>query len=223
MFTPEDNVLCQVCGASATVCLLDKQDGNEHRYCSVHKPPLPVGERHPRLVIERWRLPPDNELSLCLAAPKESLAHQTFRSEMCDDELLGGEGACRYYLSVLTQSDQFVAWSDDFVNNVRRYLVETTCPEAAQFCAESNGIQFLVGFFRAVSERTEGKSASHRATREDRAIEMLLKHPDWTDQQIAKTVPTTVRQLQRWSNFKGLRAAPRRAERRKAIYPHDTT
>ncbi len=129
---------------------------------------------------------------------------------MCDDRLLGGEGECRYYLSILTQSDQFVAWSDDFVDNVQRYVVEMTCPEAVRFCDGFHYVQFLAGFFRVVMERIAGSSDSRRVSKEDRAIEMLMNHPDWTDQQIAEQLPTTVKQLQRWSNYRVLRAAPKR-------------
>jgi hypothetical protein len=155
-------------------------------------------------------MPPDSELSRRLAAPRESREHQYLRLEMCDDRLLGGMGACQYYLSILTQSDQFVAWSDDFVNNVKRYVVKMTCPEAARFCTGIDGMQFLDGFFRVVMERIEGRSGSRRVTKEDRAIEMLMNHPDWSDQQIAKKLPTTAKQLKRWSNYKALRAAPNR-------------
>jgi len=210
MPTPVDHVMCQVCGSDASVYLLDRQDGSEHQYCPVHEPRLPVGERQPRLVIQRWRLPPGNALSRQLAAPKESTEHQCLRSEMCDHGMLGGEGACRYYLSILTQSDQFAVWSDEFEDNVRRYVVENTCEEAAQLCVDFNSIQCLVGFFRITLERAEGRYASRRARKDDRAIELLLNHPEWTDEQIAEQVPTTVKQLQRWSNFTILRAVSNR-------------
>jgi hypothetical protein len=129
---------------------------------------------------------------------------------MCDDGLLGDMGACQYYLSILTQSDQFVAWDDDFVNNVKRYVVKMTCPEAARFCGGPHCLQSLAGFFRVVTERVEGRSDGRRVSKEDRAIEMLLNHPDWTDQQIAERLPTTAKQLQRWSNYGALRAAPKK-------------
>jgi hypothetical protein len=210
MSIANDNAMCQVCGAAATVHLLDEQDGSEHLYCSAHKPHLSIGERQPRFVIKQWRMAPGGDLSRRLAAPRESPEHQYLRLEMCDDRLLGGMGACQYYLSILTQSDQFVAWSDDFVNNVKRYVVEMTCPEAARFCTDLHNMQFLAGFFRVVMERIEGSSGGRPVSKEDRAIEMLMNHPDWSDQQVAEQLPTTAKQLKRWSNYAALRAAPKR-------------
>ena len=210
MSTPNDDATCQVCGAAACVQLLDMQDDSERLYCSAHKPDLSVGERQPRFVIEQWRMPPGNELSRRLAASRESPEHERLRSELCDHEMLGGDGVCRYYLSILTQSDQFVAWSDDFVNDVKRYVVKMTCPEASRFCADFHSIQFLAGFFRVVMERIEGRSDGRRVSKEDRAIEMLMNHPDWSDHQIAEELPTTLKQLQRWANYKVLRAMPNR-------------
>ena len=201
--------MCEVCGAAASVHLLDKQDGSDHLFCETHDARPPAGEYQPRWVTRRSRLPPGNALSRLLASPEASPEHQSLRSEMCDYGMLGGDGACQYYLSILTQSDQFAVWSDEFVDNVRRYVAENTCDAAAQF-VDFHSIQCLAGFFRITLERAEGRYETRRARKDDRAIELLLNHPEWTDEQIAEQVPTTVKQLQRSSNFKVLRAVSNR-------------
>jgi hypothetical protein len=189
--------------------VLDTETGREFVYCREHEPPLPVGERSPKLVIERWRMPPDSLVSQALASPKESAKHQSLRAEMCDCGLLGGDGACRYYLSIITGRDEFAAWSDEFADDAKKFVVSRTCPAASQFCNE-NSIQFLVGFFRAECERFEGTYGVRRITKMERAIELLLQHPEWTDERIASHVPTTVKQLQRCTDFKALRAVAKR-------------
>ncbi len=207
--TTEDTI-CEVCGAAATIHLADTQAGTEHLYCPDHKPALAVGERSPRLVIKRFRMPPDNPCSQRLAAPKDSPEHKSLRREICDLRLLGDEGACRYYLSIITDTDQFALWDDMFVNNVREYVVSRTCKAASRLCDNLHSLQFLAGFLRRACERCEGTYHDRRGTKQERAIELLLKHPDWSDEQIASHVPTTMKQLQRWIDFTGLRNAQKR-------------
>jgi len=212
---PDKDQVCEICGATAAVQLLDRNDGSKHYFCSDHENDFlsPPGTRDPRFVIERFRLPPGNVLSEHLAAIPTSPEHRMFRSEMCEYGMLGGDGACRYYLSILTNSDQFVAWSDEFVNNVKQYVVEMTCPEAAQFCTDLHSIQCLAGFFRVVMERIEGRYEG-RNKKQDLAIESLLLHPHWTDEEIAESVPTTVKQLRRFSDYKLLRSVCTRGHAR---------
>lgn len=48
------------------------------------------------------------------------------------------------------------------------------------------------------------------------AIELLLNHPDWSDERIAANVPTTMKQLRRMTDFNALRRVPIRMAVRKA-------
>lgn len=139
-----------------------------------------------------------------MAAPEDSPEHESFRIEMCDLKLLGGEGACRYFLSKITGVDQFALWDDEFVENVREYLASETNGAASQFQIDAHAVQFVVPFLKRAFEDSR-RSASSILTKQDRAVELLLRNPRWTDQQIAASVPTTTKQLQRFTNYTALK------------------
>ena len=214
---PLHDTTCQLCSRPATLHLVDDQSGDERIYCQTPDCIARRGGRHgphpDAFRIKRWRLEPGNATSEMLAAPEDSDPHRQLRAEMCDCKILGGEGACRYYLSVLTGTDQFAAWSDDFENDVRRYVAERTSPGAGRLC-DGYSVNFLSSFFRRAWERSQGRGQQRRMTKEERAIELLLTHPDWSDQRIADSVPTTIKQLQRWTDYKSLRSAPQKRETR---------
>jgi hypothetical protein len=67
-----------------------------------------------------------------MTTAEDTAEHQFLREEMCDQQLLGGDGACRYYLSILTNIDHFALWSDEFVANagIGRFL-QVLYPSAA--------------------------------------------------------------------------------------------
>src|SRR5690606_41876124 len=99
--------------------------------CSVHKPALEPNQRDGWQIV-RFRFPLGSEFSKRLADDTSD----ALNLEKCESRLLGGEGACMYYLSRLTGVDQFAAWSDDFIENVRTYVLEQTKGAAA--CYRSN-------------------------------------------------------------------------------------
>ena len=173
--------------------------------------------RQERWIVKRRRyLPFGNALSEKMALPKDSQEHQDFRWEMCDGRLIGREGAVRYYLSVITGRDQFVAWDDQFIRDVREFVVSQTSKSAAQFIDDIWSIGNLASFFRRACERLEGTYDERKVKKRDKAIDLLLAHPEWTDEEIAARVPTTVKQLQRSTEFTGLRAVPKRRMARNA-------
>lgn len=124
--------------------------------------------------------------------------------EMCEIYLLGGEGACRYYLSRLTNSDQFALWFDEFLANVREFVLAETKGAAATIPFEPWTVGCMVPLFRQAFEEAESPSAG-KQTKQDRAVVLLLHHPEWSDQQIAEAVPTTMKQLQRNTKYTTLR------------------
>lgn len=210
MTMPTEDTICEICGAAATIQLVDTQCETEPLYCSNHELDLPIGERSPRLFIKRYRMPPNSECSRRLAAAKDSPEHQALRYDMCETQLLGGDGACRYYLSIISGTDRFSLWNDEFVRNVKEYVVSRTCDAASKFFDGGHSISCVVDFLRRDCERAEGTDNDRRVTKREIAIEMLLKHPDWSDATIAARVPTTTKQLARWTDFNYLRAVPRR-------------
>jgi hypothetical protein len=201
---------CELCDASATLHLVDTATDTEHFFCREHSPAHTVGERSPRWNLKHWRMDSDNHISEKLAAPKDSRDHRDIYWDLCEAGLLGGDGACRYYLSMLTRIDQFVLWEDEFCSNMREFVVSKTSPTASIFCQNQNSIQFLAVFMRRAYERSEGRDKERRATKAETAVELLLCHPEWSDEKIAAQVPTTVKQLRRWTNYTGLRASGQR-------------
>lgn len=128
---------------------------------------------------------------------------------MCDLYLLGGEGACRYYLSRLTHSDQFALWYDEFLANVKEFVLAETNGAAATIPFEPWTIGEMEPLFRQAFEKVK-PSIAVKQTKLDRAVVLLLNHPEWSDRQIAEAVPTTLKQLQRNSRYTALRVYMKR-------------
>ncbi len=200
-----DNPACEICGRPATVELHDTSTDDDHLFCPAHKPDLWPG-RNRHLELRRYRSEPGSIVSQFMAAPEESAEHQSFRTEMCDLQLLGGEGACRYYLSRLTGSDQFALWQTEFLDNAREYVVAKTNGAAACFPFDAGTIGSMAPFFKDAFERSES-SVEPKQSKRDLAVVLLLHHPSWSDERIAKEAPTTIKQLQRNSNYRCLSAS----------------
>jgi hypothetical protein len=201
-----NNPPCDICGSPATVEVHDSLNNKDHLYCSAHKPDLWPGRKNPKLSLLRYRSDPNSSLSRMWSAPEETAEHQSFREEMCESQLLGAEGACRYYLSALTNSDQFALWQDEFVASVREFIVGRTAGAAASIPFDSYTIGFMLSFLKSAYEAVKRPDRLQQS-KHDRAIELLLNHPSWSDAQIAKNVPTTVKQIERNSDFQALRSA----------------
>jgi hypothetical protein len=201
-----DNPSCEICGRPATVELRDSSTNKDHLYCPSHKPDLWPGKKNPDLVIRRHRTAPNSPTSRMMAAAEDTAEHQFFRTEMCDLKILGGDGAIRYYLSKLTGSDQFALCGDEFVDNVREYVVAKTDGAAACLAFDSNTVGFMAPFFKYEFELSKS-NVEPKMSKQDRAVMLFLHHPLWSDEKIAKEVPTTIKQLKRYSNYNVLRAA----------------
>jgi hypothetical protein len=210
MIASPAHATCEICDAPATLHLDDSTTNTDHLFCSEHSPALAVGERSPQWTIRHWRMAPGNHLSLGLAAPKDSQEHQRLYLDLCESGLLGGDGACRYYLSMITRIDQFVLWENEFSSNMREFVASKTCPAASVFCQTLNSIRSLATFMRRAYENSQGRGADRRVTKAEKALELLLRHPEWSDEEIAAQVPTTLKQLRRWTDYAGLRATCQR-------------
>ena len=200
-----DNLQCDLCDAPATVKLRDSLADTVHLYCSNHAPDRYPGKNQ-HLKILRWRSEPGDYISRLMTADVNSPEHQSFREEMCDLKLLGNFGACQYYLSRITYSNQFALWNDEFLDNAREFVLEKTDGAATLFPFDIGTVEFMVSFFKhafAASLLCDNP----KLTKQERAIVMLVHHPTWTDERIAKEVPTTTKQLQRNTDYAALRRA----------------
>ena len=205
-----DDATCDVCDEPAVIQYADPTTESEHNFCNKHRRNPEVERKAVDWLVRRRRyLPLENNLSEKLALPAGSQKHQDFRWEMCEARLIGGDGAVRYYFSIISGRDQFIAWEDQFAHDVSEFVVARTSKAAGQFIDSDispHWVCCLTDFFRRAWEQHQGIET--KITKRAKAVELLLTHPDWTDEQIAKSVPTTIGQLQRNSDYTGLRAVP---------------
>lgn len=137
-----------------------------------------------------------------LDKPVDSPEHRRFRASLW---VGGSEHACRYYLSVLVNRDFFDATDSEFLTAMKDYVVAHACPAASQFCITQGHLQFVLPFLKhLLGDKTE------RLSNEDRALVLLVQHPDWSDDQIREAVGTTEKAMTRWSTFKYARLAQAR-------------
>lgn len=211
MIQQPDEVACDLCDKPAQIHLVDTQSDKTYLLCAVHDNERKK-HQSPNLDIRRWRIDPlANGCSKRLASPRESSNHQGFYWEMCEGQLIGGEGACRYYLSIITGVDHFALWSDEFGANLKELVVAESSEAAACFTFDCSSAQHFWPFVRLAYERHVGGDKRKRIKNWEKAIELLVNHPDWTDEEIAARVPTTLKQLARNSYYTHLRINLRRA------------
>jgi len=146
-----------------------------------------------------------NEMSRGLALPIDHPLHAELRGELCDDGLLGGDGATRYFVSVLAERDVLGVRDPAYPtiakplaaraigNAVDRWLFNEACLGS---CSPL--------FERQFRDRFGDERLQRRWSKEDEAIVCRLASPDASDAQIAERVPTTIKQLNRFGGYKYL-------------------
>ena len=123
-----------------------------------------------------------------LAKPKDSPEYIEFWEQLW---LAGTSHTCRYYLSIINERDYFDMTDDAFMAAIKEYIVGHTCPEAIQFCVGEYHLMFLEPFLRQQWELAEGNPNAKKLSREERALILLVHHPDWTDEKIRNVIGTT--------------------------------
>ncbi len=205
MYRVPANERCDICSAPAVAHIRNVSDMKEARYCQTHTPDLWPG-KFSELILLCHRLPPGNSLSRMLNAPLDSQEHQMLLEEMCKLRLLGADGACRYYLSVLTGIDHFALWNGEFLDNLREFVDAQTRGATRAFRVDADTVEC----FAPLLKSTFMVANSHlgwELTKEERAVELLLQNSKWSDARIAVDVPTTIKQLQHFTVYKLLRMA----------------
>ncbi|PQO43632.1 hypothetical protein [Blastopirellula marina] len=206
-----ENLFCEVCQAAARVEVLVASTDAKHAYCDDHyDAPATFVSGDCRVV--RSRLLANCAVNRAMAAPESSEEHQRLRRDLCETRHLGELGACRYYLSISTGSNQFTLWSDEFERNAREFVLAETSG-AAEFVKqiESWALYLAVPLFKAAYLKVR-TGEMPRLSRPEEAVIALLRHPDCSDEQIAERIGTTVKQLRRNGNYSGLRTGMKRAE-----------
>ena len=98
-----------------------------------------------------------------------------------------------------------VLWNDEFLDNVREYVVAQTNGAAADFVFDLHSVNFMAPFLK--HKYYNDRSNAPKQTKQNRAVVLLLHHPAWSDSQVAEHVPTTTKQLQRNTNYTALRSS----------------
>ena len=109
---------------------------------------------------------------------------------------------CRYYLSMLIERDYFVLPLADLWRDLTEYVVRHASPKAIAFAPHKQEMtHFAVPFLREQFNQAFGIEG--RFTKEERGMILLLKHPDWSDEQIRRAVKTTPKQIMnRWTDYR---------------------
>jgi hypothetical protein len=127
-----------------------------------------------------------------------------FRDEMCELRLLGANGACLFYLTMLTSIDHFALWSDEQLQNLREFADKATNGAATAYRIDLDTVCIVLPLLKsAFRERSPTVETSF--TKQDHAVELLFRNPALSDAQVADQVPTTIKQLQRFTTYQQLR------------------
>jgi hypothetical protein len=161
---------------------------------------LPLWHALAQTIQERTRTETmTSAFSHYLKQPIDSPEHRQFRADLW---LGGSEFTCRYYLSLLVRRDLSDMPGSDFLSLLREYITDHTCAAAAQFCVTEGHLQFVLPFLKLqCGDDTE------RLSKEERALVLLVQHPDWADDRIREAVGTTENAMKRWTTFNYARIA----------------
>lgn len=128
--------------------------------------------------------------------------------------LVGPEIECRYRLGVLLGRNEFRRSREEFLDDLTAFVVSQTSPEAAMFCCTEHHCQFVVAFLRRLCELRGNRNVARKETKEHRALEVLLRHPKWADEQIVSEVGATLNAVKRWPLFRYARRCQQFYEQR---------
>jgi hypothetical protein len=143
--------------------------------------------------------------------PVDSPEHRILQDEVW----LGGLYVeCRYYLGMLTGRNEFRATINEFLDHLTDYVTAKSSDGAAIFCCSINHCHYVVDFLRRLYETQTGRPPRKKETKEHKALELLLKHTDWTNEQIVSKLGATFESLKSWITFRDARRAQHFYEQR---------
>jgi hypothetical protein len=130
-----------------------------------------------------------------LAKPKDSPEHRRFREELW---LVGPPHSTKYYLSIILGRDFYAATNREFHESLRSFVKENASSEAACLVDDP---QYLEEFLKQQCAIKEGTYDEKKISKINKAIILLLKHPNWSKERIRDFLKTTDKQMMRWSDF----------------------
>jgi hypothetical protein len=102
---------------------------------------------------------------------------------------------------MLLNRDFFTVSDEEFLTALREFVVGRSCREAIQFYSSMYYLEFVLPFLKREWERAEGTANDRRLSKEEQAMILLIRHPDWSNEQFRQAVKTTEKQMRRWSMF----------------------
>lgn len=133
-----------------------------------------------------------------LKLPVDGPEHVALREQLWiggDDQVSG------YYLSMLTSRNQLSLTVERRWDEIRRFVLKHTSPRANSILHERlNVAMFSLPFLKQKFDEEFGQT--RRVGKEERALVLLLTHPDWSDERIRAELETTQKQMSRWSLYK---------------------
>jgi len=151
--------------------------------------------------------------SRMLALPKDDPKRLEFEEQLW---LVGDLWECAYYLSVVMDRNHILLSSAEILENLCSFVVARASEDARIFFrnADLSDVQFFSTILRAAFWQWRGIVPPRKGKKQRDAIEMLIRHPDWSDSEIAEAVGTTLKQLSRNVDFSCLRGLQHREWKR---------
>lgn len=148
--------------------------------------------------VSRFRL---EQYAKYIALPEDDPERVAFEQ----DHWIGGSFlVCQWQLSVVAGRDTWSVPYADYkaalVEFCRLRLPSLSCAAMAR-----DGSDHFARIYLQDLRRRAGSTIFGPLKKPHRAVILLLENPDWTDEQIAKRVPTTLKQLSRFSDYNHLR------------------
>jgi len=108
---------------------------------------------------------------------------------------------CRYYLSILAQRDYYLAHHGAFDVNLIEYLSTNASPLVLFWRDSIYRYDFVLPFLRERFHSTTRIPRKSKPSKFDRALILLMSHPEWDDERIINELSTTAKQLAKWTMF----------------------
>jgi hypothetical protein len=134
--------------------------------------------------------------------PVDGREHRLKREELW----IGGDCiACMYYLGMMRNKDYSDLTLEDLDNDIIEFIIQYASPNASVFAHSKMDIDcialpFLKQRFHLVFD------IDLKLTKEEKGVILLLKNPDWTDEQIRLALKTTEKQMSHWLRYRRARA-----------------
>lgn len=100
-----DDISCQRCTSPAVVQYVEPNSGARQSFCNEHRLDPEIQQQLQNWELKRNRFTTEDSASERLWQPLDSEEHQSLYLDMCEPSCFEGDGAVRYYFSIITGID----------------------------------------------------------------------------------------------------------------------